>query len=266
MVWANVADLSSDQDTVLFMYYGNPSSNNQQAPELVWDSDYEAVYHMDDLTISTLEDATGNGNIMIETGNPVEVDAKIGKGQDYESDLKMYHGSSEILDMNENQDMTCELWFNAESYRSHSFVGTDDGDDFYYWSFSANDGGSLASSLCDGDSPAHSLFWDGPYPLSEWYYIVTVIDRENNYQYIYINGNEGESRSIEGIGNVDNEDETWFIGHGGNLPDGGSRWDGLADEIRISNTVRGATWISTSYNNQNDPSSFMNIGPEEPAP
>ena len=264
VVWVNVADLSSDQDTVLFMYYGNPSSSNQHAPEMVWDSDYEAVYHMDDLTTSTLEDSTGNGYTMTETGNPIEADTKIGKGQDYEASSKMYHSSSEILDMDANQDMTCELWFNAESYRSHSFVGTDDGDDLYYWSIRGLDDGKLVLSLCDGSSPANNLFWDGPYALSEWYYLAVVIDRENEYQYLYINGNEEENSSIEGIGGVDNEDETWFIGHGGNLPDGSRRWDGLADEIRVSNVVRSPNWIHTSYLNQNDPSSFLNIGPEEP--
>jgi len=265
VAWVNILNLDSDQDTLLYLYYGNSGSYCQQAPELVWDSNFEAVYHMDDLTSSTIKDATGNGYIMIETGNPVEMDAKIGKGQDYESDSKMYHSSSEILDMNANQDMTCEFWFNAESYRSHSFVGTDDGDDLYYWSIRAQDE-YLVQSLCHGFSPAHNIFWDGPYALSEWYYIATVIDRENDYQYLYINGNEEESSSIEDIGSVDNEDETWFIGHGGNLPDGGWRWDGLADEIRISNTARDVTWISTLYNNQYNPSSFMDIGPEEPAP
>ena len=266
VAWVNVANLDADQDTILYIYYGNYGSYCQQAPELVWDLNFEAVYHMDDLTSSTIKDATGKGYSMIETGNPVEIDAKIGKGQDYESDSKMYHGSSEILDMNENQDMACEFWFNAESYRSHSFVGTDDGDDLYYWSIRAGDDGYLVQSLCHGSSPAYNIFWNGPYALSEWYHVVTVIDRENDYQYLYINGIEEASVSIVGIGSVDNEDETWFIGHGGNLPDGGWRWDGLADEIRISNTARDATWISTTYNAIKDPSSFISIGLEELAP
>ena len=29
--------------------------------------------------------------------------------------------------------------------------------------------------------------------------------------------------------------------------------DGIIDEIRISNIKRNTAWISTSYNNQNDP-------------
>jgi len=47
----------------------------------------------------------------------------------------------------------------------------------------------------------------------------------------------------------------------------GSAWEyftGILDEIRISNTARSTDWISTEYNNQHDPSSFMNFGPEEP--
>jgi hypothetical protein len=41
---------------------------------------------------------------------------------------------------------------------------------------------------------------------------------------------------------------------------------GTIDEIRISNIVRSPSWISTSYNNQNNPSNFLSVGPEEPGP
>ncbi|MEA3488318.1 MAG: hypothetical protein U9R10_03585, partial [Euryarchaeota archaeon] len=35
------------------------------------------------------------------------------------------------------------------------------------------------------------------------------------------------------------------------------------DEVRISDTARNADWIQTSYNNQNNPSSFYDVGAEE---
>ena len=41
---------------------------------------------------------------------------------------------------------------------------------------------------------------------------------------------------------------------------------GMMDEIRISNTNRNAEWISTEYNNQNNPNSFYIVGPEEMGP
>ena len=42
--------------------------------------------------------------------------------------------------------------------------------------------------------------------------------------------------------------------------------DGKIDEVRISKTVKSPEWILTSYNNQNDPMSFLSFGPEETSP
>ena len=49
---------------------------------------------------------------------------------------------------------------------------------------------------------------------------------------------------------------------------GGWLWslDGKIDEVQFSNVARSDSWISTSYNSQNDPSSFFSVGPEESGP
>ena len=47
---------------------------------------------------------------------------------------------------------------------------------------------------------------------------------------------------------------------------GESYYDGSMDEVRISKTCRSAEWISTQYNNQNDPLNFFSVGSEESAP
>jgi hypothetical protein len=41
---------------------------------------------------------------------------------------------------------------------------------------------------------------------------------------------------------------------------------GIIDEVRISNMARTQEWISTEYNNQNDPFSFLSFGLEESSP
>ena len=38
--------------------------------------------------------------------------------------------------------------------------------------------------------------------------------------------------------------------------------NGIIDEVRISNIARSPEWISTSYANQNNPSTFLLIGEE----
>jgi hypothetical protein len=40
-------------------------------------------------------------------------------------------------------------------------------------------------------------------------------------------------------------------------------WDGIVDEVRISQINRGSGWIETTYNTINDPPNFFSVGPEE---
>ena len=42
--------------------------------------------------------------------------------------------------------------------------------------------------------------------------------------------------------------------------------NGQLDEIRISDICRDSNWITTEYNNMNNPTLFFTIGPEEPGP
>src|SRR5207247_7727663 len=41
-----------------------------------------------------------------------------------------------------------------------------------------------------------------------------------------------------------------------------SPWSGDIDEVRISATARSAAWITTEYNNQNSPGTFITMGSE----
>ena len=43
-------------------------------------------------------------------------------------------------------------------------------------------------------------------------------------------------------------------------------WNGMLDEVRISNTARSADWIKTEYNNQSAPASFYSLGTELASP
>jgi len=48
VAWVNVPSLSSAVDTVLYMYYGNPSCTSQQNIEAVWDSSFVMVQHLNE--------------------------------------------------------------------------------------------------------------------------------------------------------------------------------------------------------------------------
>ncbi|GAF68139.1 unnamed protein product, partial [marine sediment metagenome] len=54
-------NISGSQDTLLSMYYGNPTAISQENPESVWDDNYEFVLHMNqDPSSSNILDSTFN--------------------------------------------------------------------------------------------------------------------------------------------------------------------------------------------------------------
>ncbi len=92
IAWINVPVLSSTTDTILAMYYGNPSATNQENVAGVWDSDYVSVLHLSE-TSGTHYDSTVNGN----TGTPQngliqDAIGKIGGADDF-------GGANEFIDV-----------------------------------------------------------------------------------------------------------------------------------------------------------------------
>src|SRR5208337_2049468 len=61
VAWVSVPALSSVSDTVLYMYYGNPSAVNQQNVAGTWDSNYVMVQHLGQAAGAFI-DSTGYGN------------------------------------------------------------------------------------------------------------------------------------------------------------------------------------------------------------
>ena len=119
----------------------------------------------------------------------------------------------------------------------------------------------------DGTAPAFDAYTDTAIDAGSWDYICSVVDRTSGYMYIYKNGvQQSDIEDISEMGSCADGTNVFLIGV--EDPDYGYReyWDGILDELRVSNAPRSSEWISASYNNQNYPSSFMSIGPEEPAP
>ena len=87
-----------------------------------------------------------------------------------------------------------------------------------------------------------------------------------NYQGIncYLNGvdDDGFGEKKTNYARMRNKGEIVRFG----MYNADSFFDGLIDEVRISNIERSSSWIETSFNTMNDPFSFFSIGPEETAP
>jgi hypothetical protein len=61
IAWVNVPYLSPTTGATLYMYYGNPTAENQQNPTAVWDPNHKLVLHLNEIA-GTHYDSTVNNN------------------------------------------------------------------------------------------------------------------------------------------------------------------------------------------------------------
>jgi|GEM_PF-2049699 len=107
LVWVNVDSISSTEDTILYMYYGNPSCNNQQNITATWDSSYRLVQHLNESS-GTLYDSTSYNNDGTNNGATYNDSSKIDGGHDFDgtSNISCITSSS----LNITSQITLEGW------------------------------------------------------------------------------------------------------------------------------------------------------------
>jgi hypothetical protein len=262
--WVRVLSISGSQDIEFYMYYGNPSCSSQQFPEKVWDNNFKARYSMKDLTTSTIDDSTINGydGIKIAANEPiVSTDGKIGDAQSYD-------GSNDFITISNSLHLTGQhtisMWIKPTSWTNYRAIfggrGLADQDDK----------GGIAISSANG-----KLYYDVYDSTHRWPVapILPAIDvwtlitaaYDGNTMRLFYNGVEQTPSTTIGSVTIDWTSSTWTrIGRSNS--DLFTYFCGLIDEVRISNIGRNSSWISTEYNNHNDPLSFLSFGPEETPP
>jgi hypothetical protein len=262
IAWIKVPFLAADSDTSIYMYYNNSDANNQQNTQDVWSDDFRGVWHlsessgnaMDSTSYNTAGDVRGNVNqgVSGKIGSSYEFDPSDGQievGDPADGHLDFGIGS-----------FTLSVWVKDYIYNDYQniiYKGALSVGDPGYSIYHRSDDGMASLSL--GDTIAREKI-DFDYTQDgSWRYIVGVVDRTNNEMSVFLNGvQQGTSIDISSIGSVDNG-EIFHISGGSN-----NYLNGFADEARVAAKVRSADWIETSYNNQNDPSSFYSIDTEEP--
>ena len=80
--WVKVPMVSSAEDTVLYMYYGNLASTAQQFPEKAWDSHFQAVWHLNNNPAGGVLDSTAHDNDLTAYGSMSSsdlIEGRVGK-------------------------------------------------------------------------------------------------------------------------------------------------------------------------------------------
>ena len=262
IAWVNIPILSSSVDVNFYMYYGNLTCTSQEFPDLVWDSDYIHVWHMGD----DLVDSAGS-NDGINHGTDI-ISGKIGKSRDFEQSEYDFINLGDMLQPGDGSltTMTWEGWVKPETQDIILMTKYDSsGSDYSSYALQFTDGGKYRTTASSAWEVKTDSWTVNSYSvIGEWIYLSSTFTLGGINNIVpFINGNEvadtqpysngNYMRNIpisDEIGRCRFETRTDYS-------------DAVIDEIRWSKTVRSDEWIKTSFNTMNDPSNFINFGPEE---
>jgi hypothetical protein len=258
IAWVNIAHLSSSEDTVFYMYYGNSTSLSQQNPEKTWDANYVAVWHFGESAGSTVADSTSN--TITGTAN---AGASISKG--FIGNARNFDGSTGSVNLGTSPLLggmptyTVEAWVNPTSISGEKRI------------YDRGQSGNPNRVLFFQDSGkfrfqtnnADNLEKPGVLSVGTWYYLVGTFIGSGGEIALYADGIKIATTTSTQAGPTPGNIHA-YIGDSAIISS--RKWYGKIDELRFSKTARTPGWINTTYQNQNSPATFLTPGPEETIP
>jgi len=262
--WVRIPALDGDAPTVIYMFYANSEvTTSQENIGGVWDASYQGVWHMNDLTTSTIKDSASTNNGTKKGANEPAVSAsgKVGSCQDFA-------GTDDKITIPYNASLcpanalTIEGWINWDNLASAAQVpvsnrgDTDNG--FFLRSLSTTS--KLQFYVCNNPNWA-GITSDDALNNTTWYYVFAMYDKSNLY--LYLNGVSAATPVAETDAITYTADTALVLGCA--LPyDDTYYFAGLMDELRISSIARSTDWGITCFNNQSSPATFYAVGDETP--
>jgi hypothetical protein len=263
VAWVNIPVLSSLNDTVLYLYYGNERCLSKENVEGTWDAHYVMVQHLQADSCKNMDDSTSNHNdVTAQGGSPsYQQPGKVGRAvrfddNDYLSFENAVRGAFPL---------SLEVWFNTDTVSDTTYVISNGA--------GSRAGSGLAIYTYTGQlrlafrNKANSYSTQCIYPnamVGSWYYYAGAWSGQMQEDGHFVLNSEifSETPKSDTVG------DPWAldIGAAGDVPGHIDSFNGLIDEVRISDTVRSVEWLITGYQNQNNPTEFLIIGPEEPGP
>lgn len=249
IVWVEIPTVDNDSNTKVVMYYGNNTVSDGWNIPHTWNSGYEGVWHMHNLSDSTSNDndiVTNNGvdfvsGIQGAIGNCSYFNASEG---DY---LLLGEPGIDLLQQNKTLVVLVNStnWTNDGSYNAIVTFREEMGflircDDVGTW-----DNRFESQIQSTGENPSAKLDWN----VTEgfWYAVTGVgiyIDAANHAAKLFVNGTwENTSLKSSSYENDKDVEDAFGIYETANK----YGYNGYIDEIRLSNIMRNDSWINTTF-------------------
>lgn len=268
--WVRVPAVSGTVDTVIYVYYGNATvSDGAGATGLVWDANYLGVWHLgEDPSVGAPQflesNQTANSATAVNLIAGDQVDGKIGKGLNFGGTNQHVTIPTTLTLQNLTQYMI-EAWVKTDSVGTKRDVfeqprGATSSVTRSKLAIETTSTFTFQGRSGDADGLSTYVNPGTTVVVSTWYYLCAVFDSVSDTHQLWIDGTKNtNSVAAATIANT----APLTTSKIGSRADGTTEfWDGVIDEVRISDTVRSDAWIKASYNSGNG--SLLAVGSEEP--
>ena len=249
--WVRIPTLSHTVDTVIYLFYGNPSITvSQENKPGVWENGYAAVWHFGGSSLST-SDSTSNGNNGTAYGAGT-VAGKIGGAASFTGSSASYINFGSGSSLNATTGGMVSAWVYPNSpggYGGIFLKGTTAGNGDYGMRY--NPGGNWVAAVNDGSWTVGAS--NSTLSAQTWVKLDMCWDGSNLFQ--YTNG-ALDTKTAFSVPLAPNSQNA-IVGY--NFIDG-SGWVGGIDEVRVrTDGCRSSDWIATEYANESSPSTFYTV-------
>lgn len=262
--WVKVSTLSHTADTVFYMCYGSSGvSSDISNPASVWDSNFKAVYH--------LNDNAGNTDIANSKGvndltNTANTSSKTTSGQiDGALSFTTSDDATISTSFGEPSSLTMSAWANFPSVPSGNrtdlmAIGFDQVAITLDCQSSGCGGGNLGAAIITYKGGSQWQYTPNGtyYAGTGWHLFTAVVDGSAHTQKLYVDGTLTATTNYTEPINWADDNSNFTIGATGSF----AQFGGTIDEARLSASARSADWITTEFNNQSSPSTFYTVGSE----
>ncbi|MFC1576308.1 DUF2341 domain-containing protein, partial [Candidatus Omnitrophota bacterium] len=244
VAWVKVDTLSHTADTNIFMHYDTTNTNSTENAAGIWDASYSGVWHLDE-TSGTVYDSTSNNNDGTTSGGVTQdASGQISAACDFNGiDGGINIGNSTTL--NPTSAMAVSVWVNTSDTTTQWFIGRDIVGGRSY-ALGSTTGGNINFQINGSGKSTDDHIADGT-----WHHLVYQGNTSIGWD-IYLDGNLVHEIAWHAPPSTST---TTYIGRRAYV-EHENYWQGLIDEVRVSDTALAAEWISTEYANQSAPSSF----------
>ena len=267
-VWVRVPQIAagSNSDSIT-MYYGNTSAGAGSDPGTTWTNGFLAVQHLND----DFDDPTAFENDGINSGSASE-SGQVADGQRFDGSNDFINlGSDASLDDLFAGGATVSAWINPAGWGENGYGRIFDKSNTTYpsagWAlelssptdsllFQVGHSGNIGSWF----SPTNSI------NLNTWQHISVSYDSSStsNQPTFYINGIAVSTVVDANPSGTASTDASLDL-HVGNHSQATSRtFDGVIDDVRLSDGIRSSDWIRAQYLNTSG--SFVSFGGEQATP